>query len=240
MVSDLTILYITANQMPEGWVKFQLVHLLKSAGSYPIISVSRKPMQLGTNLIDNNPQCFWNIYMQMLRASNVATTPFVAMVEDDVLYTPEHFREFRPPMDKVSYDRSRWSLFTWKPLYSLRQRISNCSLIAPRELLIEALTERAEKHPNGCPDKITGEVGRELVEKNLGVTIRGMVEWYCSNPIVHLNHPTGSDKGDYGIINGRHMIKKHAQIKAIDIPYWGKAEDLVRRYTDGFPQISAG
>jgi hypothetical protein len=197
-------------------------------------------MQLGVNLLDVEPQSFWNIYMQMLRAAKIAVTPFVAIAEDDVLYTREHFTEFRPSMDKVSYDRSRWSLFTWAPMYSLRQRISNCSLIAPRELLIEALTERTKKHPNGCPDRMTGEVGRGIVERGLGVTVREMVEWYCSNPIIHLNHPTGSDKGDYGVINGKHMIKKHAQIKAIDIPYWGKAEDIVRRYTDGFSQTGAG
>jgi hypothetical protein len=146
-------------------------------------------------------------------------TPYVAMVEDDTLYSRQHFREFRPPHNKVSYNRSRWSLFAWDSIYCLRQRISNCSLIAPRKLLIEALEERAAKHPNGSD--YVGEVGRNIVDRRLGVTPRERVEWYSSVPIIHYNHLTGTDKG--GEL-GR--VKKHAQIKAYDIPYWGKATDI--------------
>lgn len=227
---DLTILYITANRMPAGWCAFQFSHLLKAIGDCPVISVSRRPLPFGTNLLDTEPQSYWNIYMQMLRAAEIADTPYVAMAEDDVLYTRGHFTEFRPPMDTVSYDRARWSLFTWDNLYCMRQRISNCSLIAPRLLLVEALTERKNKWPNGVADELAGEVGRDKVDRRLGVTPRKMAEWYCNSPIVQLNHPTGTDTGDYGLVNGRHMIKKHGQMKAYDIPFWGKAADIIRIY----------
>ena len=170
--------------------------------------------------------------MQMLRGAEIAKTKFIAVAEDDTLYTQEHFSEFRPPKDKVSYDRSRWSLFSWDNMYCLRQRVSNCSLIAPRELLIEALRERKAKYPHGCPDSLVGEVGRTIVDRRMGVTQREAVEWYCTNPIVQLNHPTGTDKGDYGMIEGRHHIKRHGQIKAYDIPFWGKATDLIAYYKD--------
>lgn len=232
-MGDLTILYITASQMPEKWLAFQVGHLLKSIGDAPIISISRKPLNLGTNFIDTEPKSYWNIFMQVLRAAQVAKTTFVAAAEDDVLYTKEHFSEFRPPMDKVSYDRSRWSLFTWDNMYCLRQRVSNCSLIAPRELLIEALTEWKHKYPDGAPDGLAGEVGRGKVERRLGVTIRECVEWYCTNPIIHLNHPTGTDIGHHKSKDGRFMIKKHGQIKAYDIPYWGKATDVIKIYKNG-------
>lgn len=227
-MNDLTVLYITASETPERWAAFQLKHLLHSIGDSRIISVSRKPMDLGTNLLDTEPKSYWNIYTQMLRAAQLADTPYVAMAEDDTLYTPEHFRDFRPPMDAVSYNRSRWSLFTWDNIYCVRQRISNCSLIAPRELLIKALTEREEKYPNG--NLFVGEVGRSKVEHKLGVSLTPCVEWYCNNPIVQLNHPYGTDTGDYGMEGNVHMIKKHGQIKAYDIPYWGKASDIVGMY----------
>ena len=226
---DLTILYITASQMPARWVAFQLTHLRRAAGDYPIISVSRQPMDLGINLIDDGVKGYWNIYMQMLRAVKIATTPYVAMAEDDVLYTREHFASFRPPTTSVAYDRSRWSLFAWDPIYCLRQRISNCSLIAPRELLIEAMAERAAKYPNG--NDYVGEVGRRKVERTLGVAVRPSVEWYSRGPIVQLNHVTGTDRGrSIRSADGRHMIKPHGQIQAIEIPYWGKAVDIVKHY----------
>lgn len=229
--NDLTILYISASEMPEHWIKFQVDHLLKAVGDAPIISISRKPMDLGQNIIDAEPMCHWNIYMQMLNGALLAETPYVATAEDDTLYTKEHFTEFRPPADKVSYDRSRWSLFTWDNMYCMRQRISNCSLIAPRELLIEALSERKAKWPDGVPNKKCGEVGRAKVDHvRLGVTIRGCVEWYSRGPIVQLNHPTGSDTGDYGVVNGRRMVKRHGQIRAYDIPHWGKATEIIKHY----------
>lgn len=223
---DLSVIYITANEMPERWAHFQVDQLLRAVGDVPIISISRKPMALGVNLIDENQKCYWNIYMQMLRAAKAAKTEYVAMAEDDVLYTKEHFLEFRPPKDKVSYDRSRWSLFTWDPIYCVRQRISNCSLIAPTGLIIEALTERRNKWPEGPPNELVGEVGREKVDKRLGVTVRGCVEWYCSSPIVQLNHPSGTDETQ------RTRWKRHGQIKAYDIPHWGKAVDVARIYAN--------
>lgn len=232
-MSDLTILYITASEVPDNWFRFQLKHFLKAAHGHEIISVSRQSLDLGMNLIDDSPKCYWNIYMQMLRACQLATTKYVAMAEDDVLYTPEHFNDFRPPIDAVSYDRSRWSLFSWEaePIFCLRQRISNCSLIAPRQLLIEALEERQAKWPMGAPQELVGEVGREKVDRRLKVTARKCIEWWCKNPIIHLNHLTGTDVGEYGRNTaGRRLVKPHGQIKAIEIPHWGKASEIVSHY----------
>lgn len=234
MPSDLAILYISASEMPEWWMQYQISVLLHAVGDSPIVSVTRRPLVLGRNIIDAEPKSYWNIYMQMLRAAKLAKTPYVAMAEDDVLYTPEHFRDYRPPEDSVSYDRSRWSLFAWEsdPIFCLRQRISNCSLIAPRQLLIDALEERRTKYHDGIPNAVCGEVGRNRLEAKLGLVKRNAVEWWCKNPIVQLNHLTGTDTGDYPNMlgDGRHFYKKHGEIKAVEIPYWGSARDIVRRY----------
>jgi len=223
---DLTIIYITANEMPSRWQAYHIKHLLHAANEYPIITVSRKPLSIGENIIDAEPKSYWNIYMQMLRAARMAHTEYVAMAEDDVLYTREHFKQYRPKNDAVSYDRSRWSLFAWDAIYCLRQRVSNCSLIAPRRYLIEALEERKQKHPGGLLNSECGEVGRERIEKRIGVTIRKAEEWWCSNPIVQLNHPTGSEDLQ------KKKWKRHGQIKANRIPYWGEAERIVSYYAE--------
>jgi len=229
---DLTIFYLTTNELPASWVEFQNAHLLKAAGEFPILSCSFKPVKIGQcNVTQTEPKSYWNIYRSMLRLAKISFTPFVAMAEDDVLYTPEHYHDFRPPRDDVSYDRSRWSLFSWDTIYCLRQRISNCSLIAPRELLIEALEERFAKWPTPPPKEHVGEVGRRKVDDWLRVTRRKSVEWFCKNPIVHLNHPEGNDSGDYGNApGGRRRYKPHGQIKAVEIPYWGKATEVLKHY----------
>jgi len=227
-VDDITLIYISASKMPDKWIEYQKNQLLNVSGNAPIISVTRKPFNLGTNLIDDEKRCYWNIYMQLLRAARLANTPYVAMVEDDTLYSKEHFTEFRPPENKVSYNRSRWSLFSWvinpeEQIYCMRQRISNCSLIAPTKYLIEALEERAIKYPNGTD--YVGEVGRSKVDRRMGVSRREKVEWYSTVPIIQLNHRTGTDAG-----GGPGRTKRHGQIKAYNIPYWGGAKEIVEKY----------
>lgn len=230
MVPDLTILYITASEMPKHWVEFQIRQLLTVVGDTPIISVSREPMSLGENLVEQEPRSYWNIYRQMLRAARLARTKYVAMVEDDTLYSYEHFTEYRPPGDAVSYNRSRWSLFVWDVVYCLRQRISNCTLIAPREYLIDALEERELVWPEGAPNKITGEVGRPIVDRKLHVKPRNMVEWYSSVPVVQLNHPQSTADGGQ-----QRQDKRHGQLKADMIPYWGEAQKIVDTYYECTP-----
>ena len=229
-MDDLTLMYISASRMPEKWVKYHTRKLLEVVGNTPIISVTRKPFNLGINLIDNEKKCYWNIYIQMLRATKLVRTPYVAMVEDDTLYSKEHFTEFRPDKNTVSYNKARWSLFSWVKdpdlqMYCMRQRVSNCSLIAPTKYLVEALTERHEKHPNGVKDRNVGEVGRPEKDHRLKVSKREMVVWYSTVPVIQLNHHTGTDIG-----GGPGRSKRHGQIKAYDIPHWGKAREIISEY----------
>lgn len=225
-MSDLTIIYLTVNRMPGRWMEFQLAHMRRAAKNIPIISISREPIELGHNIIQTEPFGYWNIYRQLCRGATIADTQYVAVAEDDCLYPPHHFESFRPPDDAVSYNRARWSLFVWDPIYCLRQRVCNCSLIAPRQLVIDAIQERMEKHPDGdsLPRTRVGEIGRYRVEKLLGVTHRRAVEWYSTAPLVQLNHDDGIDPAQ------RVRRKMHGQLRAHDIPYWGKAVDIASVY----------
>ncbi len=223
--SDLSILFMTANNLPEGWTKFHRKVLEEAAGRHPIITVSRKPVDLGTNLIDDKPQCLSNLYFQILRAAKVATTEFVAIAEADCLYHSSHFTFFRPKPDEFAYDQTRFSLFTWgEPTYNWRNRKSNCTLIAPRLLLIEALEERFAKWPDGTPEKMTGEVGRKMVEKNLGITIRKSVEEFNTTAVIMINHDNASEERQ------RIHRKRLGPIRAFDIPHWGKAIDIISHF----------
>lgn len=227
MPKDLTILFLTANQVPDYWAGYQQAILKDAAGDSPIITVSRKPLSFigQTNLIDDRPKCLSNIYWQMLRAAKLATTEYVATAEDDCLYEKSHFTFYRPKPDEFAYDQNRMGLFTWGvPTYNWRNRKSNCTLIAPRKLLIEALEERFTKWPQGTPDNITGEVGRRMVEKNLGITLRKSVEVYNDISVIMVNHENGSEERQ------KTHRKSLGPIRAYDIPHWGKAADLISHF----------
>ncbi len=228
MPKDLTVIYLTASEIREGFAAYQREVLRSAIGDTPLISISRAPLDFGHNMIDDGERGVSNIYRQMLRAAKIATTEFVAVAEDDCLYHADHFMRYRPQPDEFMYDQNRFALFTWgEPIYSWRNRKSNCSLIAPRTLLIEALEERFAKWPEGTPAKITGEVGRGMVERNLKITVRKSVEVFCEVSIIQFNHEASSEDRQ------RTRRKKLGQIKAYDLYYWGHAKELRKRYENG-------
>lgn len=221
-MQNLSVIFLTANETPVRWAKYHFKVLKDAIGDSPLITISRKPMEGA--LLDTEKKSYTNIYRQMLRGAKVAKTKYVAIAEDDVLYSREHFEFYRPALDTFAYNMNRWALFTWgEPVYSMRNRKSNCSLIAPRELMIEALEERFAKYDE-FPAPYAGELGRERCEAGLGVTMRKSVEVFSEVPIIHFNHPDASEERQK---RGR---KKLGQVKAYDIPYWGRAEDLIKLY----------
>ena len=131
---DLTVIYLTMNRLPADWTGFHWDTLLEAVGEFPMISISRTPLP-GNNLIDDDEPGYLNIYRQLLRGAKAATTEFIAVAEDDVLYSSNHFRFHRPKPHVFAYNYARWALFTWGvPTYNIRQRHSNSALIAPRKL----------------------------------------------------------------------------------------------------------
>lgn len=222
---DLTIIFLTANEHPESFAAYHKKILLAAVGDYTLITSSLKPLDFGTNIIQAEPPSHLAMYRQLLKAAKMATTPFVATAESDTLYPREHFSFYRPPANAVAYDMSHWQLFTWMPDYfSLKDRFNNCSLIAPREYLIECLEERFSK---GGEDIYAGEIGRTYLEKSHGLTPRNSVEVWCHVPTIQINHPNGIAYG-----NAHHPTRKRpGPIKAIEIPFWGSSRDIAREYT---------
>jgi len=224
-MKDLTVIYLTANQIPEAFAEYQRKVLLEAIGDYPLISISRKPTDFGKNLIDAGEISASNIYKIILRGAKEAETEYVAIAEDDTLYPKEHFNFYRPDKDTFAYNQNRLSLFTWGvPTYSWRNRKTNATLIAPRGLMIEALEERFAKYPDKMPEKIVGELGRGMVERNMGVTLRKSVEVFSEISVIQINHEMGIDG------RAKRHTKRLGPIKAYDIPYWGKASDVIKHY----------
>ena len=224
---DLTIIFYTANSFENKLSAGVRENLLKVAGNYPIISVSQKPMDFGNKniCVGNIGKSPRNLYRQILIGAKAAKTEYVAMAEDDCLYTKEHFKACRPD-NAFGYNMAKWSFYTWvkPPLYSLKPRKTTSAMIAPRKLLIEALEERYAKYPddNNYPIHYWGEVGR--YEQELGVTVRPTVEYWTYEPIVMFSHENALNFESLG------ARKRHGVMRAYDVAYWGKAEDLKAKY----------
>lgn len=217
---NLTILYYTANVVAEK-ISSAVIRSLKKHG-YPIISISQKPMNLGTNIVVPEHRSVQNIYRQILVGAKAATTEYVALCEDDCLYLPEHFTH-RPEKAPFTYNINRWNFHLLEGVYSYRNRPVLSQCIANREALIKNLEERV-----GLPklyDKDCGEFG--LYEKQLGITECEYETFSTTQPNMVICHVKN--------ISGRKYIGKDAD-PITELEPWGKAEYWLTKFKDGRPK----
>lgn len=191
-------------------------------------------MAFGTNIcVGDIGRSHLNIYRQILIGTKAATTKYVAMAEDDILYSYEHFHYHLPQRDRFAYDMNKWSIFTWSkpPVFSFRtkRKVVN-NLIAKRDMLIDAMEERFRRFDElltqGKKEEeiisYWGDPGR--YEANLGVKIRETEEFYSDMPSIVFSHPEA-----FGYLS-RGTRKRLGDLKAIELPYWGRAEDILKLY----------
>lgn len=232
--SDLTIIYLTTNRLPDAWQKFHREKLLEAVGDTQIISLSVKPIDLGLNIIQDSKLSKSNIFYQMLRGIRLVKTKYIVIVEDDTVYPKDHFA-LRPPDEQTFiYNQHRWSLYTWNPIYSLKNYIrTNATLIAPTKLALDLLEERFAKYPHdmeNIPAGMCGELG--IYEKELGLKERKVKDVKSDNPVVQLDHIyfTIHDPKKESI--ERRKKKPLGKIKALSIPVWGEATELTKYFNE--------
>lgn len=225
--NDITIIFLTQNKLSEKWVAYHRAVLEDAADGAPIISVSRKPIDFGTNIIQTEPESAVNIFWQTLRAAKIATTPYIGMAEDDTLYPKEHFHSFRPAPNVFAYNQTRWGMFAWgKPIYYWTSTVSCMTMIAPRELAIEALEERFAKYPLETQGNINagGELGKREREILLGVKPQNLQVFFTSDPILYIQHKESVD-----VLNQKQR-KRMPRVRAYEIPNWGRSEDMIKKF----------
>lgn len=226
MKNSLTILHYTSNVGKPPFLNKIRKTLSTAAKDYPIISISQVPMDFGKNIcVGNIGASYLNIYKQMLIGARAADTEFVAMAEDDVLFHESHFNFDKLDPDKFNYNINKWGIYTWgETAFSLKQRCTNVSLIAPRKLLISAMEERFAKYPDESKINLSfwAEPGR--YEKQLGVTVQPINKFETEIPVVVFSHPKTIG---YSYLGSR---KKLGTNLRDELPYWGKAVDILNLY----------
>jgi hypothetical protein len=206
-MKGLTLLYYTANR-----ISYAFMHMIRAelpstvvvqdqeapaevvASFPPIVTVTQKPDQWGQNIcVGPIGASIYNCYRQILIGAQAATTPYVACIEDDTLYVPEHFAHRPTADDVITYNRNRWVLCADGTFY-FRARTQMAMCLAPRALLIETLEERFRRWPEPITDEAAkaagwGEPGR--YERHMGLTPRRREYFTTAQPCVTVNHQRG-------------------------------------------------
>src|SRR3972149_7194754 len=165
MASSVSIIYYSAcTESPvfEARIRDDLV---KKAGDIPIVSVTRKPVDMGTNIcVGEQPVCYLNEWRQLLIGLKAAKTTFCITAEADCLYPPDYFA-FTPPVeDKIYYYDNLW--IVWKYKNGFWRKTGHCegAEICGREYWICRLEPLLSRYGDGW-EQSTRNVESNLVRK---------------------------------------------------------------------------
>jgi len=203
-MSDLTVVYYTSNRENESFEARVRKRLALHAGDCPIISVSQKPVELGTNIcVGDIGLSTRNAFWQLMTGCEAAKTKYVCTAESDFLYPPEFFL-FRPPGPGLYFASHMYVLFAHNRRKSSFRPKSHAegAMIAERDYAIYRI--------------------RKFLEAQDPLADTTYLKFHTEIPLVTFK--TG---------RGLSLKCPHSEVRARRLgalPFWGSAKNLRREY----------
>ena len=185
-------------------------NLKKQAGNIPIISVSRKPIDLGKNIcVGEQTVCYANSFRQILIGLKEAKTKFCIAVESDCLYPSEYF-EFVPPTEDNAYRYTNLYVhFDGRDKF-WKKRYVEAAQMCGREFWIKNI----ERVLEGQEEWKDCDVNPPYI-----FNTKDEYSWTSDNPILYFKTRAGVGFKT-GFIDGSYK----------EIPYWGTAKKVKEKY----------
>ncbi len=221
-MSDVTIIYYTSNKEDPEFEKRVQENLLKVSGGLPIISVSQKPIDLGTNIcVGDVGVSGFNMFRQVQIACQAAKTPFVISAEADCFYPPDYF-EFIPPRLDVPYrDQNLYVMPDKRDFFFYKKEGATHAQIVGREFYLQILNKLFEGAPKWS-----------IEEKNFPKERHGKADvfdhilyWKSPNPVFQIKTHKGMR---YYTHSDRTPITS--------LPYWGEGKKVRRTFLYGIKE----
>ena len=177
-------------------------------------------MNLGENIcVGDVGQSNVNIFHQMLIGAEAAKTTYVIMAEADYLHPREYF-EIKPPRDDVMYIAVPLYILSSKRgkrrVFCPKENGSEGAMVTNKQLLVYYLKKMLKRQPEWY-----NSPGRDVIH----------LPWLlqmCKHEEITLSKPLVSFRTDKQL-HAKTPYKPGNECR--EIPYWGKAEDLIIKYT---------
>lgn len=184
-------------------------NLKKQAGDIPIISISRKPIDLGKNIcVGEKPVCYSSEFRQILIGLKEAKTEFCIAAESDCLYPPEYFQFTPPETDRVYRYDNLYVHFDGRDRFWKKRGVEGAQMCG-REYWIKCI-EKILKDDSWEP---------QTVNPPFLFPLTGEGYWTGKNPVLYF-------KTRFGV--GFKTGFMPGSIK--ELPYWGTINDIKNNY----------
>lgn len=209
-MNDVTIIYYTHNREDPNFERKIQKNILDNCGGLPIISVSHKPINFGTNIcVGEQPLSYSNVLRQTLIGLKKAKTKFCIAAEDDCLYPPEYFQFTPPTKDNVYRYTNVVVHFDGRKRF-WKKRFVEAAQMCGREFWINCI-ERTLGRQNSW-DPI-------MVNPPFVFATEDQYSWTGKNPVIYFK-TRKSLKFKTGFIAG----------SMTEVPFWGTAEEVYNKY----------
>jgi len=219
-LNNATILYYTSNMEDEGFENRVRKTLLENCGDLPIISISQKPIDLGTNICvgDDIGVSGFNMFRQVLIGCKAAKTKFIISAEADTLYPPEYFT-FRPERDDVCYRNSNlYVMPDQRAFFFYKKEGATHAQIVGREFYIERLEGLFGDAPMWCPEEKNFPK-----ERHRKADVFDEIEYYqTENPVFQIKTH-----------RGMRYYTNSDRTPVHELPYWGSGKTVRAYYLHG-------
>lgn len=214
---EATIIYCSSNREKPAFEQKIKDNILKVKGDLPIVSVTQKPIDFGTNICvgDDVGVSGFNFFRQTLIACEAAKTKFVISTEADCLYPPDYFK-FIPERDDICYrNRNLYVMGDRRNYFYRKTEGATHAQVVGREFYIKTLKKLFEGAPQW-----SGEEKNFPKERNGNDDVFDEIEYYeTENPVVQIK--TGDSMRHY----------THSDRTPIyEIKYWGLGRKLRPKY----------
>jgi hypothetical protein len=221
---DLTLLYYTANTAWHIMTENVRKHLLSIKGGLPLISVSQKPLDFGKNIcVGEIGRSYYNCYKQIYIGAQEVKTKYIALCEDDTLYSMEHFSHRPSRIDTFSFNNNMW--YTEETMYWNKFDHGMCTCIVERDTLVKTLAPRFIMYP--YESMVTERMQRYFQEpgrndKKFGIPNAKTEIFKTKIPILTFNFFAG--------LGGKKITKAHVPIVKKDLEPWGDCWTLKKKF----------
>lgn len=214
-----TIIYYTSNREDPEFEKRVQENLLKVCSGLPIISVSQKPINLGTNIcVGDVGVSGFNMFRQVQIACEAAKTKFVISAEADCLYPPDYFKFIPPRIDACYRNSNLYVMPDRRDYFFYKKGGATHAQIVGREFYLQVLKKLFKGAPKWSPE-----------EKNFPKERWGKADvfdeilyWKGKNPVFQIKTHKGMR---YYTHSDRTPIPS--------LPYWGSGKKVRSYYLYG-------
>lgn len=206
-----TIIYYTHNREHPAFEKKVQETILANCGGLPIISVSHKPMDFGTNIcVGDQPLGYSNVLRQTLIGLTAAKTEFCIACEDDCLYPPEYF-QFTPPTKNHVYRYTNLVVYFEGKKKFWKKPYVEAAQMAGRKFWIQSIERVLVGHENWEPFR---------VNPPYVFTPGSMHAWTGASPVIYVK-TRQSFHFKTGFVRDSSVTS---------LPYWGTVEEVREKY----------